>query len=264
MLSPFVFSGPQSFQAAGRLFVYTDYDAATGADPRLWVLADGRRIKLAMPGDVIRMDREVMRWGIEPYASSPTLTGVIEIGDGDLATGRVHGTVQVIDGELARVWELSQAMAIAKRTAAVNFPALGLLCYAAGYAMAVRRIILDTTASQDVHIWTAAVSAEPTYNERRPIRNKLASAAGSSFATAIAAAYALTDSTTTGSSDPTCDATKFSNWAYWGPVRVSQTTPRLLGDGAPIVVEAGYALVFVGNTAAGAIQMQAEVEGVLA
>lgn len=261
MFTPYTFSGTRVIDAQGRVLVYTDSDAAAnGADERINVFADGAHVGTIRPGAMVKMDREANRWELVPVSASLLLSGTVHIGNGDFHPGTINGTVTVIDGELQRSIQGFQGLGMIHRQAAVNYSAVALCVYTAGLSVAVRSLQLDAGTTQNARLWTAQVSGEPTYTERRAIRNKLVNLAPVSFELTGGGMYALTDSTTTAAAAPDSDPTKFSNWTDWGAVRLLNSTGRVVMNGAPIIIPGGYALVAVHGAAASQLSMIAEVE----
>lgn len=265
MFQSFTFFGRQVIDAQGSTFVYSESDSAiNGADERITVFADGAQVGTVRPGAVLKLPRAAMRWELTPISDSQTLSGTVHIGTGDFNPGTVNGTVTIVDGELARSIQGYQALAnVGRYPAAGVFAVLSLSQFAVDFHMAVRSLKLTAPTGQDVALWMAQHSAEPVYTLRRQFTNKMLSLAASTFATGNLAAYALNDSTTSGSTAPDSAPVQLSGWRMIGMVRVSNQTPFEFCTRAPIIIPSGYTLAMVGQTAATGLLAEAEIEALL-
>lgn len=266
MFSAYEFSGPRVIDAAGRTFCYSTSDyAVNGADPRLTVYADGSAVGVLMPGGTIELPEAPRQWRVVPVVASPTLSGTVQVGEGVLRPGTINGTVSVVDGEVLRVMQGWQGLALASRTAGAGaYSAIAMCLFNPLLTGIMRSLHVDSNSTGvTVAMWAAQVSAEPLYNARYRVRNKLLSLSSVSFPLTDAAIYGLIDSTVPGYNTPDCDPAKFSNWQKFGEFRMSTTGYQVI-DGAPIVVSPGWALVLVANSPAVQLTVRADCEGVLA
>ena len=262
MFSTFEFSGARSIDASGRVFSYTSSNfAESGADPRLAVFADGASVGVLLPGGVIEVPEVPRQWRVEPVGVLPVLSGTVQVGEGSIRPGTVNGTVTVLDGEVARVMQGTQGIALMNRTGgAGGYAALALCNYDAGLNCVIRSLYIDSpTANLFVNLWVVGVTFEPAFNNRSRIRNKLVTDAATSFDMASMVGYALVDSTLPGFNAPDSDPVKFSNWQAFGSFRVSSAGMNVI-DGAPLVLPAGFALVAAAGSPATTLHLRADIE----
>ncbi|MBY0235267.1 MAG: hypothetical protein K2W93_09815 [Burkholderiaceae bacterium] len=100
MLQTLNFNGPRQANGKASFFRY-ESGSAGGADESIRVRADGNDLGLFLPGDYVKLPIEASRWEILP--TTPTTSGLIRLGLGEVGSARMVGNVRVIDGERDKV-----------------------------------------------------------------------------------------------------------------------------------------------------------------
>lgn len=99
-------SGRARVLASGRYFLYYE-GSAGGADSALLIRTGNSGTGVILrPGQAYRIPPEQRtpdEWNMAPLVAGAQVVGRVVIGDGRIDDGRISGTVEVINGELARV-----------------------------------------------------------------------------------------------------------------------------------------------------------------
>lgn len=81
---------------------YTGY--ALGLDESILVKGDTGAIQCPLkPGQAISLPGNVRSWFLSNKAGAATITGIVVVGNGEISDSQVAGSVNVINGEIARV-----------------------------------------------------------------------------------------------------------------------------------------------------------------
>lgn len=174
-MQAYQFVGASSIAANGKAMLYASCNAAaTGADPRVEVIADGQSLGLFNVGDDVALPRAADRWEVRPLSASPVLSGVVKIGNG---RARVAGSsvVEVLDSSAQRTMQARQlfmSWSVVGPTD-TRFPAVGV--FSAAKKIAVRQLRFRSSTASAWFIYKAAgfPDSAPLVGTSQGLRNKL-------------------------------------------------------------------------------------------